>query len=170
MSVTSDLISFAESAGAQVHIWRGNGVAVTWDCGRNWQHIWDKSGARPQALYGETEYMEPRIPTMLSDYGEVMLRWAIVRIAGRAREEMGWRSINVPYELEDVHRGWEFQQLTPITGRLAIRSQYIPMEMRTIFPKHYELNILSQVMPIDFDVLLDSYKEPSGGEAVAQWL
>ena len=44
------------------------------------------------------------------------------------------------------------------------------MEMRTIFPNHYELNVLSQVMPIGFDVLLESYKEPVGGAAVAQWV
>ena len=79
MSVTADLIDFAEHAGAQVRIWRGNGVGITWDCGRYWYHIWDKVGTHPQALYGETEYLEPRVPTMLSDYGEIMLRWAIVR-------------------------------------------------------------------------------------------
>ena len=44
------------------------------------------------------------------------------------------------------------------------------MEMRTIFPNHYELNILSHVMSIGFDVLLQSYKEPAGGAAVAQWV
>ena len=44
------------------------------------------------------------------------------------------------------------------------------MEMRTIFPNHYELNVLSQVMPIAFDDLLESYKEPAGGAAVAQWV
>lgn len=170
MSVTADLIDFAEHAGAQVRIWRGNGVGITWDCGRYWYHIWDKAGTHPQALYGETEYLEPRVPTMLSDYGEIMLRWAIVRIGERARRELGWPSINVPYALEDVHPGWEFQQLTPITGRLAVKGEYVPMEMRTIFPNHYELNILSHVMPIGFDVLLESYKEPAGGAAVAQWV
>lgn len=121
MSVTADLIDFAEHAGAQVRIWRGNGVGITWDCGRYWYHIWDKAGTHPQALYGETEYLEPRVPTMLSDYGEIMLRWAIVRIGERARRELGWPSISVPYALEDVHPGWEFQQLTPITGRLAVK-------------------------------------------------
>lgn len=170
MSVTAELVDFAESAGAQVRIWYRSGIALTWDCGRNWHHIWDNQGEHPQAFYGETEYLEPRVPTMISDYGEIMLRWAIVRIGGRAREEMGWPSINVPRNLEDVHPGWEFQQLTPITGRLAIRGEYVPMEMRTIFPMHYELNVLSQVMPIDFDVLLKCYKEPAGGEPVAQWL
>ena len=78
---------------------------------------------------------------MLSDYGEIMLRWAIVRIGERARRELGWPSIKVPYALEDVHPGWEFQQLTPITGRLAVKGEYVPMEMRTIFPNHYELNM-----------------------------
>ena len=51
MSVTADLIDFAEHAGAQVRIWRGNGVGITWDCGRYWYHIWDKAGTRPQALW-----------------------------------------------------------------------------------------------------------------------
>ena len=40
-----------------------------------------------------------------------------------------------------------------------MKGEYVPMEMRTIFPNHYELNILSHVMPIGFDVLLQSYKE-----------
>lgn len=43
MSVTADLIDFAEHAGAQVRIWRGNGVGITWDCGRYWYHIWGSS-------------------------------------------------------------------------------------------------------------------------------
>nr|WP_314337050.1 hypothetical protein [Schaalia odontolytica] len=57
---------------------------------------------------------------------------------------------------------WGFEQLTPITGRLTLDGAYIPMEMRTIFPVHPELNQLSQVMQIDFDELLAGYMDPSG--------
>ena len=47
---------------------------------------------------------------------------------------------------------------------------YIPMELRTIFPAHPELNELSHVMQMDFDALLAAYKEPSGGELLEQWV
>ena len=87
MSVTSNLVGFAESSGAQVHLYNGNGLAITWDHGRFWQHIWDNGGSCPQAFYGESEYAEPRVPTMISDYGEIMLKWAIMRIGEKAR----WR-------------------------------------------------------------------------------
>ena len=59
--------------------------------------------------------------------------------------------------LESVSPQWGFEQLTPITGRLTLDGAYIPMEMRTIFPVHPELNQLSQVMQIDFDELLAGY-------------
>ena len=53
--------------------------------------------------------------------------------------------------LESVSPQWGFEQLTPITGRLTLDGAYIPMEMRTVFPVHPELNQLSHVMQIDFD-------------------
>ena len=70
MSVTEDLIDFARESGAIPSVYNGGGVALTWDAGRSWQHIWDtKNARRPQAFYGESEYLEPRVPTMISDYG-----------------------------------------------------------------------------------------------------
>lgn len=44
------------------------------------------------------------------------------------------------------------------------------MELRTIFPAHPELNQLSHVMQMDFDALLATYMEPSGGELQRQWV
>ena len=81
MSVTADLVDFARTSGAISSVYKGDGIALTWDSGRSWQHIWDtKDSRRPQAFYGESEYLEPRVPTMISDYGEIMLKWASVRI------------------------------------------------------------------------------------------
>ena len=101
MSVTEDLIDFARESGAISSVYNGGGVALTWDAGRSWQHIWDtKNARRPQAFYGESEYLEPRVPTMISDYGEIMLKWAIIALvkkrggAAGGRESMflrGWR-------------------------------------------------------------------------------
>lgn len=171
MSVTADLIDFARDSGAICSVYRGNGIALTWDGGRSWQHIWDTADSRrPQAFYGESEYLEPRVPTMISDYGEIMLKWAIMRIGDKARWRRRWPRIDVPADPGSVDPQWSFEQLTPITGLLALDGGYIPMEMRTIFPAHPELNQLSQVMQMDFDALLAAYKEPSGGELLEQWV
>ena len=170
MSVTSYLVDFAESSDAHVQLYNGNGIAITWDHGRFWQHIWDNGDSYPQAFYGESEYAEARVPTMISDYGEIMLKWAIMRIGGQARWRRGWPRIDVPAGLESVSAQWGFEQLTPITGRLTLDGAYIPMEMRTIFPLHPELNQLSQVMQIDFDELLAGYMDPSGGPFLREWL
>ena len=107
---------------------------------------------------------------MISDYGEIMLKWAIMRIGEKARWRRRWPRIDVPSALESVSPQWGFEQLTPITGRLTLDGEYIPMEMRTIFPVHPELNQLSQVMQIDFDELLAGYMDPSGGTLLRQWL
>ena len=162
MPATSDLVDFAESSEAHVQPYNGNGLAITWDRGRFWQHIWDSGGNCPQAFYGESEYLESRVPTMISDYGKIMLKWAIMRIGEIARWRRGWPRIDVPAGLESVSAQWGFEQLTPITGRLTLDGAYIPMEMRTIFPLHPELNQLSLVMQIDFDELLAGYMYPSG--------
>ena len=70
MSVTVDLVDFARTSGAISSVYKGDGIALTWDSGRSWQHIWDtKNSRRPQAFYGESEYLEARVPTMISDYG-----------------------------------------------------------------------------------------------------
>ena len=171
MSVTEDLIDFARESGAIPSVYNDGGVALTWDAGRSWQHIWDtKNSRRPQAFYGESEYLESRVPTMISDYGEIMLKWAIMRIGEKARWRRRWPRIDVPAALESVAPQWGFEQLTPITGRLTLDGAYIPMEMRTIFPVHPELNQLSQVMQIDVDELLAGYMDPSGGPLLRQWL
>ena len=171
MSVTADLIDFAHDSGAICSVYRGNGIALTWDGGRSWQHIWDTEGSRrPQAFYGESEYLEPRVPTMISDYGEIMLKWAIMRIGEKARWRRRWPLIDVPSDAASVDPQWGFEQLTPITGRLTLDGAYIPMELRTIFPAHPELNQLSHVMQMDFDALLAAYKEPLGGELLEQWV
>jgi len=106
----------------------------------------------------------------LSDYGEIMLKWAIMRIGEKSRWRRGWPRIDVPAGLESVSPQWGFEQLTPITGCLTLDGAYIPMEMRTIFPVHPELNQLSQVMQIDFDELLAGYMDPSGGSLLRHWL
>lgn len=171
MSVTADLIDFARDSGAISSVYNGNGIALTWDAGRSWQHVWDtKNSPRPQAFYGESEYLEPRVPTMISDYGEIMLKWAIMRIGEKARWRRRWPRIDVPADAASVDPRWGFEQLTPITGRLTLDSGYIPMELRTISPAHPELNQLSHVMQMDFDALLAAYMEPSGGELQRQWV
>ena len=106
----------------------------------------------------------------LSDYGEIMLKWAIMRIGEKARWRRRWPRIDVAAGLESVSPQWGFEQLTPITGRLTLDGAYIPMEMRTVFPVHPELNQLSHVMQIDFDELLAGYTDPSGGPLLRQWL
>ena len=121
MSVTEDLIDFARESGAIPSVYNGGGVALTWDAGRSWQHIWDtKNSRRPQAFYGESEYLEPRVPTMISDYGEIMLKWAIMCISEKARWRRRWPRIDVSSALESVSPQWGFEQLTPITGRLTL--------------------------------------------------
>ena len=107
---------------------------------------------------------------MISDYGEIMLKWAIMRIGDKARWRRRWPRIDVPADPASVDPQWGFEQLTPITGRLTLDGAYIPMELRTIFPAHPELNELSHVMQMDFDALLAAYKEPSGGELLEQWV
>jgi hypothetical protein len=107
---------------------------------------------------------------MISDYGEIMLKWAIMRIGEKARWRRRWPRIDVPVGLESVSPQWGFEQLTPITGRLTLDGAYIPMEMRTIFPVHPELNQLTHVMQIDFDELLAGYMDPSGGPFLREWL
>jgi hypothetical protein len=92
------------------------------------------------------------------------------RIGEKARWRRGWPRIDVPAGPENVSPQWGFEQLTPITGRLTLDGAYVPMEMRTIFPVHPELNQLSQVMQIDFDELLAGYMDPSGGPLPRQWL
>ena len=154
MSVTADLVDFARTSGAISSVYKGDGIALTWDSGRSWQHIWDtKDSRRPQAFYGE-----------------IMLKWAIMRIGEKARWRRRWPRIDVPSALESVSPQWGFEQLTPITGRLTLDGAYIPMEMRTIFPAHPELNQLSHVMQIDFDELLAGYMDPSGGALLRQWV
>ena len=46
----------------------------------------------------------------------------------------------------------------------------LPMDMRTIFPQHHELNQLSRVVLMDVDELVASYRDPSGGTLLAQWV
>lgn len=50
-SVTSYLVDLAESSDAHVQLYNGNGIAITWDHGRFWQHIWDNGDSYPQAFY-----------------------------------------------------------------------------------------------------------------------
>ena len=78
-------------------------------------------------------------------------------------KEALWRSIRA-FWLFRVECGWRH------LGRLTLDGAYIPMEMRTIFPVHPELNQLSQVMQIDFDELLAGYMDPSGRPLLRQWL
>ena len=169
MSVTSTLVDFAKSSGAQVQLYRTSGIAITWDNGRNWQHIWDQNGTPPQAFYGESEYFEARVPTMISDHGEIMLKWAILRIGANARRAIHWPTIRIPHSAESVDPQWGFQQLTPITGTLTIDNSRLPFEQRTIFPFHYELNQLSHVITMDFEALLHAYMDPTGGELLSHW-
>ena len=106
----------------------------------------------------------------LSDYGEIILKWAVIRIGEKAWWRRRWPRIDVPAGPESVSPQWGFEQLTPITGRLTLDGAYIPMEMRTIFPVHPELNQLTHVMQIDFDELLAGYMDPSGGPFLREWL
>ena len=110
MSVTADLIDFACDSGAISSVYNSNGIALTWDSGRSWQHVWDtKNSPHPQAFYGESEYLEPRVPTMISDYGEIMLKWAIMRIGAVAspvaanRCPLGARKCLVPVGFRTAH-------------------------------------------------------------------
>ena len=101
MSVTADLVDFARTSGAISSVYKGDGIALTWDSGRSWQHIWDtKDSRRPQAFYGESEYLEPRVPTMISDYGEIMLKWAIMRIGEKRGGAAGGRESMFPRRLK----------------------------------------------------------------------
>ena len=34
-----ELMDFAMRAGAQVRLREGDGLALTWDCGRSWRHV-----------------------------------------------------------------------------------------------------------------------------------
>ena len=171
MSVTADLIDFARDSGAISSVYNGNGIALTWDAGRSWQHIWDtKNSRRPQAFYGESEYLEPRVPTMISDYGEIMLKWAIMRIGEKARWRRRWPLIDVPADAASVDPQWGFEQLTPITGRLTMDSGCIPQALRPKITPPPQINQLSHVMQMDYDALLAAYMDPSGGSLLRQWL
>ena len=80
----AELFHFAETAGAQIRLRDADALSLTWDCGRSWQHVWNTSGEHAQAFYGESEYAETRVPTMISDYSELMLNWAVLRIGRKA--------------------------------------------------------------------------------------
>ena len=81
----AELFHFAETAGAQIRLRESDALSLTWDCGRSWQHVWNTSGEHGQAFYGESEYAETRVPTMISDYSGLMLNWAVLRIGHKAR-------------------------------------------------------------------------------------
>lgn len=165
-----ELMDFAMRSGAQVRLRDGDGLALTWDCGRSWRHVWQTHGSHPQSFYGESEYAEERWPHLVSDDRDLMLRWAIVRIGGEARRRMEWHPIVVPSKVEGVDERWGVEQVGPIMGRLTMEGVPLPMSMRTIFPNCYQLNQLSHVALMDVDDLVAAYRDPSGGVLLGRWV
>lgn len=165
----AELFHFAETAGAQIRLRDADALSLTWDCGRSWQHVWNTSGEHAQAFYGESEYAETRVPTMISDYSELMLNWAVLRIGRKARFYKGWEAIRVPRSPQSVDPHWGFEQLSLITGRLTRDGKPVPMQLRTIFPDHYELNQFSHLAGMRFKDLLAAFKDPAGG-ILANWV
>ena len=165
-----ELMDFAMSAGAQVHLREGDGLALTWDCGRSWRHVWKTYGSEVQSFYGESEYAEERWPHLVSNDHDLMLRWAILRIGSEARRRLEWAPIVVPSEVEGLDGRWGVEQLSLITGRLTMDGVPLPMDMRTIFPEHHELNQFARVARMDVDDLVAAYRDPSGGALLGHWV
>ena len=165
-----ELMDFAMRSGAQVRLRDGDGLALTWDCGRSWRHVWQTHGSHPQSFFGESEYAEERWPHLVSDDRDLMLRWAIVRIGGEARRRMEWDPIVIPSKVEGVDERWGVEQVGAIMGRLTMDGVPLPMSMRTIFPNCYQLNQLSHVAHMDVDDLVAAYRDPSGGELLGHWV
>ena len=165
-----ELMDFAMSAGAQVHLREGDGLALTWDCGRSWRHVWKTHGSDAQSFYGESEYAEERWPHFVSNDHDLMLRWAILRIGSEARRRLEWAPIVVPSEAEGLDGRWGVEQLSLITGRLTMDGVPLPMDMRTIFPEHHELNQFARVALMDVDDLVAAYRDPSGGALLGHWV
>ena len=46
----------------------------------------------------------------------------------------------------------------------------LPMDMRTIFPEHHELNQFARVARMDVDDLVAAYRDPSGGALLGHWV
>ncbi len=97
-------------------------------------HLGHEELATPQAFYGESEYLEPRVPTMISDYGEIMLKWAIMRIGEKSAGVAVAAHPGVPVGGLAYRPSGVSSSSTPITGRLTLDGEYIPMEMRC--PEH----------------------------------
>ena len=165
-----ELMDFAMRAGAQVRLREGDGLALTWDCGRSWRHVWKAHGSDAQSFYGESEYAEERWPHFVSNDHDLMLRWAILRIGSEARRRMEWAPIVVPSGAEGLDGRWGVEQLGLITGRLTMDGVPLPMDMRTIFPEHHELNQFARVARVDVDDLVAAYRDPSGGALLGHWV
>ena len=75
----------------------------------------------------------------------------------------------MPGSAQSVDPHWGFEQLSLITGRLTRDGKHVPMQLRTIFPDHYELNQFSHVAGMRFKDLLAAFKDPAGG-ILANWV
>ena len=75
----------------------------------------------------------------------------------------------MPRSAQSVDPHWGFEQLSLITGRLTRDGKPVPMQLRTIFPDHYELNQFSHVAGMRFKDLLAAFKDPTGG-ILANWV
>lgn len=166
MAVFGDLVGFAEESGAQV-LGTQAGVRLTWDMGRTFLHIW---GEGERYCFGTSERAEPRIATMVSPYEEIMMKWAILQVGDRARASRQLPPIVIPDAPEEVEDVWSFEQMSLLTGRLAMGGEFVPMELRTVFPAHRELNVFSHVIRVSDDELLASYRDPEGRPALSEYV
>ena len=166
MAVFGDLVGLATESGAQV-LGTEAGVRMTWDMGRTFLHLWGEEG---RYCFGTSERAEPRIATMISPYEEIMLKWAVLQVGDRARVALQMPPIVIPDAAEKVDPIWAFEQMSLLTGRLVMQGEFVPMELRTIFPAHRDLNVFSQVIRLGADELLASYRDPEGRPALGEYV
>ena len=130
-------------------------------------HFWIEDGCWH---YGHTERGEKRPTDILSTDRNIVLRWAALELLNTVRFDKGWPSILTYKSNPALLPGWQVEKLYygkykhSNHGRLVDpHGTALSMVMRTVFPRHENLNTLSHLIPLTLEQEIDSFLAEDGG-------
>ena len=124
-------------------------------------HFWIEDGCW---RFGHTERGEKRPAEILSTDRDIVLRWIALELLNIVRFNKGWPSILTYKTNPTLLPGWQVQKLYDDYGRLISPDNiHLPMVMRTVFPRHENLNTLSHLMPLTLTQEINSLLTKDGG-------
>ena len=129
-------------------------------------HFWIEDGCW---RFGHTERGEKRPAEILSTDRDIVLRWIALELLNIVRSNKGWPSILTYKTNPTLLPGWQVQKLYDHYqhsnhGRLISPDNiHLPMVMRTVFPRHENLNTLSHLIPLTLAQEINSLLVEDGG-------